>query len=226
MTQRAPLGFRIAPDWQRPPAALVERLRAIAPSVLADAMGRFHFMDPGIVSRSGLALCGPALTVNSRPGDNLMVHKAIALAQPGDVLVIQTNGNTTSAVFGELLCRAAAAARLAGIVVDGAVRDVEALRKLGFAAFSRSVSPGGCDRDGPGEIGVPIACGNTAVMPGDVVAGDADGVVVVPRELAEQVLERAARQLQSEAARVREIETGVILRPEVDEVLRRKGVIE
>jgi 4-hydroxy-4-methyl-2-oxoglutarate aldolase len=226
MSLRGQLGFRICTDWQRPPAELVERLRGIASSNLADAMGRFHFMDPGIVSRSGLQLCGPALTVNSRPGDNLMLHKAIALAEPGDVLVVSTNGNTTSAVFGELLCHAALAARMGGVVVDGALRDVEGLRKLGFPAFSRSVNPGSCDKDGPGEIGVPIACGNTVVMPGDIVAGDADGVVVVPREFAAQVLERVSRLLESEAQRVREIQAGRLLRPEIDETLRRKGVIE
>ncbi len=189
-------------------------------------MGRFNFMDPGIVSRTGLSLCGVAVTVNCRPGDNLMVHKAMELASPGDVLVVSTIGNTTSAVFGELLCRTAVRAKLAGIIVDGAVRDVDGLAALHFPAFSRSVSPGACDKDGPGEINVPISCGSTVVMPGDVVSGDSDGVVVVPRTDAERVLERVKLLLESEEWRIRDIDAGTLFRPEIDETLRRKGVIE
>ena len=98
-------------------------------------MGRFHFMDPGIHARSGLPLCGLAVTVNARPGDNLMVHKALQIAQPGDVIVVCTNGNTTSAVFGELMCRTAVAARIGGLIVDGAVRDVDGITALGFPVY-------------------------------------------------------------------------------------------
>ena len=220
------IGFRIFTDPPRVAAAVVERIRGIAPSSLADAMGRFNFMDPGIVSRTGLSLCGVAVTVNSRPGDNLMVHKAMELAKPGDVLVVSTNGNTTSAVFGELLCRTAVGAKLAGIIVDGAVRDVDGLAALHFPTFSRSVSPGACDKDGPGEINVPISCGSTVVMPGDVVSADSDGVVVVPRTDAERVLERVKLLLESEEWRIRDIDAGTLFRPEIDETLRRKGVIE
>ena len=108
-------------------------------------MGRFNFMDPAIQSRSGLPLCGLAVTVNARPADNLMIHKALAVATPGDIVVVSTGGNTTSAVFGELMCTTATAARLGGIVVDGAIRDVERITALGFPAYSRSVSPGSCD---------------------------------------------------------------------------------
>ncbi len=226
MSRSQSIGFRIFTDLPRVEAALVERIGGIAPSGLADAMGRFNFMDPGIVSRTGLSLCGVAVTVNSRPGDNLMVHKAMELANPGDVLVVSTNGNTTSAVFGELLCRTAVGAKLAGIVVDGAVRDVDGLAVLRFPTFSRCVSPGACDKDGPGEINVPISCGSTVVMPGDVVSGDTDGVVVVPRTDAERVLERVKLLLESEEWRIREIDAGTLFRPEIDETLRRKGVIE
>ena len=226
MAESDSIGFRIIVDFPRVEAALVERIRGIAPSNLADAMGRFNFMDPGIQARTGASLCGVAVTVNCRPGDNLMVHKAIEIAGPGDILVVGTNGNITSAVFGELLCRAAVAAKLGGIVVDGAVRDVEGLSMLGFPTFSRSVSPGSCDKDGPGEINVPISCGNAVVMPGDVVAGDADGVVVVPRSHADQVLKRVRLLIESEKWRVRDIEEGTLFRPEIDETLRRKGVID
>ena len=146
------LGFRIITDLPRPAPQLVERFRGVASSNAADAMGRFYFMDPGLKSRSGVPMCGIAVTVSCRPGDNLMVHKALEVAELGDVVVITTNGNTTSAVFGELMCHSAVAARLGGIVVDGAIRDVSAITNLAFPAYSRSVNPGGCDKDGPGEI--------------------------------------------------------------------------
>jgi regulator of RNase E activity RraA len=188
-------------------------------------MGRFNFMDPGIRSRSGFSLCGLAVTVNARPADNLMIHKALQVAEPGDIVVVSTCGNTTSAVFGELMCNTATAARLGGIVVDGAIRDVEGIRTLGFAAYSRTVCAGGCDKDGPGEVNVPIACGGVVVSPGDIIVGDDDGVVVVPRDDAEEVLALVHQLMQRESKRVAEIKGGVLFRPDVDDALRKKGVI-
>jgi regulator of RNase E activity RraA len=225
MPQHGSIGFRIRAGVPRTSAELVEKFRDAASSNIADSMGRFHFMDPGIQQRSSLRLCGVAVTVNARPADNLMVHKALELAQPGDVVVVSTNGNTTSAVFGELMCRTAVGARLGGIVVDGAIRDVNAIAELGFPAFSRSVCAGGCDKDGPGEVNVPISCGNTVVMPGDIVVGDADGVVVVPREDAEDVLQRVEVLVARERKRIAEIQGGVLFKPEIDEVLKRRGVL-
>ncbi len=219
-------GFRIVTEVPRPPEGLVGDLRGKAAANLADAMGRFHFMDPGIVSRTGLPLCGVVVTVSSRPGDNLMVHKALEVTRPGDVLVVSTNGNTTSAVFGELMGHTAVGVDLGGIVVDGAIRDVEGLRALGIPAFSRTVSPGACDKDGPGEINVPIACGNTAVMPGDIVVGDGDGVVVIPREDAKQVLDRVRVLEANEKRRIAAIKDGELFKAEIDETLRAKGVVE
>jgi len=219
-------GFRIAPAPERLPDAIVERFRGLAASNLADAMGRFNFMDPGIVSRSGLSLCGRAVTVRCRPADNLMVHKALQVAEPGDVVVVATCGNTTSAVFGELMCHTAAAKKLGGIIVDGAIRDVDGIRKLGMPSFSRSVCAGACDKDGPGEINVPISCGDTVVMPGDIVVGDKDGVAVVPRADAQSVLTLVQELMTREQARVAEIGRGMLYRAEIDESLRKKGVIE
>ena len=225
MAVHGKIGFRVRTDVPRPPADLVERFREHASSNLADAMGRFHFMDFGIRPRSGLPLCGVAVTVDARPGDNLMVHKALEVAQPGDIVVVNTNGNTTSAVFGELMCRTAVGAKLGGIVVDGAIRDVEAIMALDFPAFSRAVCAGGCDKDGPGEVNSPIACGNTVVMPGDIVVGDDDGVVIVPRDEADGVLRLVAALVDRERTRIAEIERGVLFKDEIDETLRRKGVL-
>jgi regulator of RNase E activity RraA len=225
MKQTGKLGFRIFTDLPRTERKLVERFQGIASPNLADVMGRFHFMDPGIQSRTGFPLCGVAVTVVSRPGDNLMVHKALEVAEAGDIIVVSTNGNTTSAVFGELMCRTAVAAKLGGIVIDGAIRDVNAIAALGFPAFSRSVTPGGGDKDGPGEINVPIACGNTVVMPGDVVVGDSDGVVVVPRPDAAEVLVAVQALVEREKKRIDEIESGIVFKSEINETLKKKGVL-
>jgi len=221
-----PLGFRILSAPPRLSDQLVARFRGVASANLADAMGRFHFMDPEIRSRTGLSLCGLAVTVLARPADNLMIHKALQVAEPGDIVVVNTCGNTTSAVFGELMCHTAAAKKLGGIVVDGAIRDVDGIRRLGMPAFSRTVSPGACDKDGPGEINVPIACGNTVVMPGDIIVGDDDGVTVVPRDVAENVLPLVDALVKREQARIVEIQRGVLYKAEIDEALRKKGVIE
>jgi regulator of RNase E activity RraA len=225
VTTYGKLGFRIVTDIPRPSEDLVAEFRGRAASTVADAMGRFRFMHPGIESRTGLPVCGVATTVNARPGDNLMVHKALELARPGDVVVVSTNGSTTTAVFGELMGRAATAAKLGGIVVDGAIRDVEGLKKLGFPAFSRTVSPGSCDKDGPGELNVPISCGGTVVMPGDIVVGDQDGVAVVPREEAAEVLEQVKVLEERERKRIAEIAAGELFKTDVDETLSRKGVL-
>ena len=225
MTTLGKLGFRILSAPPRLDDDLVRRFADAASSQLADAMGRFNFMDPGIQPRSGLRLCGLALTVNCRPADNLMAHKALEIAEPGDIVVVNTCGNLTSAVFGELMCTTAAAKRIGGIVVDGAIRDVEAITRIGMPAFSRSISPGACDKDGPGEVNVPISCGGTVVAPGDVVVGDADGVVVVPRAHAAEVLQLVAELIERERTRMGEIRAGQLFLPDVDELLRKKGVI-
>ncbi len=219
------IGFRIFTEVSRPPAELVEQFRGIASPNLADVMGRFHFMDPGIQMRTGLPLCGAAVTVIARPADNLMVHKAMEIARQGDAIVVTTCGNTTSAVFGELMGTSAVEAGLCGLVVDGAIRDVEALSELRFPAFSREVCAGGCDKDGPGEINVPISCGNTVVMPGDIIVGDADGVVVVPHDEAEEVLRLVKALADREAKRIQEIRSGKIFKSEINDTLRSKGVI-
>lgn len=225
MAQLGKIGFRIIADAPRAAREWADQFRDFPTPNLADAMGRFHFMDPGIQQRTGLALCGVAVTVLARPGDNLMVHKSMEIADEGDIIVVNTCGNTTSAVFGELMGNSAVAARLGGLVVDGAIRDVPELTALRFPAFSRTVSAGGCDKDGPGEINVPIACGNTTVMPGDIVVGDVIGVVVVPREDAPEVLRLVKALKEREARRIQEIAAGKVFKAEIDDTLRAKGII-
>ena len=117
-------------------------------------------------------------------------------------------------------------ARLGGLVVDGAIRDVEGITALGLPAFSRTVTPGGCDKDGPGEINVPVSCGGVAVHPGDIVIGDRDGIAVVPRADAAEVLELVRALVRNEEVRVAEIQSGKVFKADIDEILRKKGVID
>ena len=226
MANTGKLGFRVLPSPPRIHHDLLARFRGLASPNLADAMGRFNFMDQGIRSRSGFPLCGLAVTVSCRPADNLMVHKALQVAEAGDIVVVSTCGNTTSAVFGELMCHTAVAKKLGGIIVDGAIRDVDGITRLGLPAFSRTVCAGGCDKDGPGEINVPVSCGGTVVAPGDIVVGDEDGVAVVPRAEAERVLALVAELMEREKKRIAEIQAGALYKAEIDEALRKKGVIE
>ena len=139
----------------------------------------------------GAALSGPALTVWVRAGDNARIHEAIALAEPGDVLVIAAQGALTHAVFGELMALACLSRGVAGVVVDGAVRDAAALADLRFPAFARGACASGPLKDGTGEVGFPIACGGVVCSPGDLVRADGDGVVIVPAGDALTVLRQA-----------------------------------
>jgi RraA family protein len=175
-------------------------LGAMPTSVIGDGMGRLGAMSGAIRALwPGAAVHGPALTVWVRAGDNLKIHQALALAAPGDVLVVNGHGALTHALFGDLMATAAAARGIAGIVVDGAVRDLSALEKSAFPAFGLGSCASGPTKEGTGEVGYPIACGGVVCAPGDLIVGDADGVVVVPRSDMRSVLEAATAVLEGEA---------------------------
>jgi RraA family protein len=151
-----------------------------------------------------LALCGPAVTVRVRPGDNLMIHVAMQLAQPGDVIVIDGAGDLTQALIGGLMRTSAIARGIAGFVVDGAVRDIAEWAEGGIAVYARGHTHRGPSKDGPGEINVPVACAGMSIAPGDLVLGDADGVVCVPASRAAELLP----QVRAHAAREEKIRAG------------------
>jgi regulator of RNase E activity RraA len=169
---------------------------------------------------------GPALTVWCHSADNLMLHKALSLAVEGDIIVVNTQGNTSNSPFGELLGRSAVKAGVRAVIVDGAVRDAEGLEAMGLPVYARALSPNGCNKDGAGEVGAVIACGGVAVRPGDVILADRDGVAVIPLEDAAEVARLAAAQVKGEQKRMAEIEEGFLTRPEIDEYLRRLNIIE
>lgn len=220
-------GFRVRSTWPRPDAALLASFGEASPAQVADCMSRLGAMDAGIGPIwPSPRIIGPALTVWCHSGDNLMLHKALSLAQPGDIVVMNTQGNTANSGFGELLATSAVKLGLAGIILDGTVRDADALQALRLPVYSRGLCPNGCNKDGAGEVGAIIACGGVAVRPGDIVIADRDGVTIVPLEDAPVVATLAGQQLEREHKRLAEIEKGVLVRPEIDDYLRKLKIID
>ena len=195
-----PAGFAIHESHVRPDPALIEALRGVPTTIVSDCLGSCIGavgLEPFHGDRS-LALCGVALTVRVRPGDNLMIHKALTLARPGDVIVVDGSGELSHALVGGLMRLAALARGVAGFVLDGAIRDVVEWADGELPVFARGQSHRRPSKDGPGEINVAISCAGLAVEPGDLVLGDADGVIAVspgrlPR-LLEEVRDKQAQE--------------------------------
>jgi RraA family protein len=220
-------GFRIRTRFARPDAALIAAFRAYDTPSISDLMNRLYAVEIGVqqVTESSLGVVGPALTVKLYPGDNLMVHKSLDVAEPGDVVVVDTSGSHMTAVLGDLISTKARHRGIAGFVVDGLVRDVEAIRALGdFPVFARGVTPIGPLHRGPGEIGYPVSLGGVVVNPGDIVVGDANGVVVVPGGIAEELLDRLRAQKEGEAGYTAAVARGEFSNAWVDSVLEAGGV--
>lgn len=215
-------------DITRLDAQLVAKAAHFQPAIFADVAGRRGAMHARIQPVSPeMKLCGPAFTVDVRPGDNLMIHAAIALAKPGDVLVIDGKADQTSALMGAIMTNACKVLELGGIVMDGAMRDAVELRELGFPVFSAGFNPNGPTKNVPGRINHPISCGGVTVHPGDLVVGDADGVVVVERERVDGLLGAAAKKVAAEEARIAGIRRKEALRPDwLDDALRTAGVLK
>ncbi|HOK19263.1 MAG TPA: RraA family protein [Thermosynergistes sp.] len=218
------VGFRIYTKIKRPPLEIVDAFSPYATPNIADNMGRAFCMDAGIKPvREDSKLVGVAFTVRSRVKDNLMVHKAIDMAQPGDVIVVDAQGDMSNSILGEIIVRYAARRGLRGFVVDGTIRDWLGIKELGLPVFSRGAVPSGPFKDGPGEINVPISCGGVVVNPGDIIVGDADGVVVIPPCDAELVLKKTREIAQKEQLIFKQVEDLAWDRSWVDATLKEKG---
>jgi RraA family protein len=208
----------------RPSAETLELVAQYSASQLSDGMNRFNALDHAIKPvAAGMALVGPAFTVKLRAADNLFLHKATLLARTGDVLVVDVGGDCSNAVMGDLLATFSKARGVAGIVVDGAARDLAGLRKLGLPVFARGITPAGPDKDGPGHINIEIACGGVPIRPGDIIVGDDDGVVVVPPEAVRQICEEAQKKAAFEEAELADISAGKFDLPWVDQLLIERG---
>jgi regulator of RNase E activity RraA len=222
----AVLGFRLIADFPRAEAALVEGFRHAATGHVGDALGRSAAMDASIKPVGPSAsFCGIAFTVKTRPVDNLVVWKALELAQPGDVIVIATGGHLAHSTWGDLTSRVAAARGIAAMVTDGAVRDVEGIAEAGMPVFAAAVTPNSPQKDGPGELNVPISCGGQVVQPGDILIGDGDGVVVVPREDAAIALVELERIRTYEAERLDAIARDEFFPSNLDQLLGERGAV-
>ncbi|MDR3565272.1 MAG: RraA family protein [Negativicutes bacterium] len=220
----ANVGFRIITKINRPSKELVESFRGLPVANIADEMNRFYCVDAKIKPFNDTPLLGTAFTVKARTADNLMFHKAIDLAQPGDIIVVDVQGDLTNSVVGEIMMRQVLKRGISGIVVDGAIRDVEALREMNVAIYAAGVTPKGPYKDGPGEINVPICCGGIVVKPGDILVGDADGIVVIDPQDAPELLEKAKSKLKKEQATFKAIEEGTVDRSMYsDEAFIKKG---
>ncbi|MBB5136257.1 RraA family protein [Thermocatellispora tengchongensis] len=179
----------------------IRRLGEVPAANVGDALRRMTVMDGGIrLVTERATLLGNALTVDVRSGDNLAIHRALDEALPGDVLVVNGHGDMTRALIGDLIGEIMVNAGVTGAVVDGAVRDVRALSEMGVTVYARAITPAGPFKDGPGAIGVPVAVGGVVVAAGDVLAGDADGVVVIPRHRVQEVVDAVGGIVEKEEA--------------------------
>ena len=218
------IGFRILNRKQKVEARLAEKFLDLPVANVSDSMWRLTAAGSKLrpMHTSG-QMAGPALTVKSRPGDNLMLHKAIDLAEPGDVIVCDAGGDLTNSLMGELMLAHAVKRDVGGFVLDGAVRDVLAFREVNLPVFAAGVSHRGPYKDGPGEINVPIAIDGMVIEPGDLVIGDWDGVLSVPFDQAEGILEKTTQKQADEVQQMAEIQKGNNDRTWIDKALIERG---
>ena len=220
-------GFRARTDFERPSGHVVQAFREFATPDISDLLNRLYAVDPGITCLTGSAnsLCGPACTVKVFPGDNLMVHKALDIAQPGDIVVVDAGGSTMNAVLGDLVSTKAKHRQIAGFVVDGLIRDLPGILPLHFPVFARGTTPIGPLHRGPGEVNYAICCGGIVINPGDILVADSTGIVVVPQDIAVELLERLRSHQQSNAAYLASVKRGEFSNRWVDAMLEEHGCV-
>jgi RraA family protein len=202
----------------------VQAMRGLPVANISDCMSRMTAAGPRLrPMHKGGPLAGPALTVKCRPGDNLMIHKALTMAQPGDVIVVDAGGDLTNALFGELMAATAIARGVAGVVLNGAVRDCVEIAAGDFPLYAAGVTHRGPYKDGPGEINTPIAIDGMVIHPGDLIVGDADGLLCVPFDEVEQVLAATRQKMEAEKKTMRDIAAGTLDTSWIDATLTRLG---
>jgi len=218
-------GFRILPRRDTDPA-LVALFEGLPTSIISDNLNRMTgTWSLAPMHAPGTPMLGTALTVRTRPGDNLMIHKALQLGRPGDVLVIDGGGALDRALFGDIMKNVAKMRGFAGVVIDGAVRDAAAYRADTFPCYARGVCHRGPYKDGPGEVNVPAVIGGMVVNPGDIVVGDDDGVVVITPAEARAVAENSRKKAAAEAATLASIAARKYDDLWVDQTLKAKGIL-
>ena len=220
------IGFRILERKKRVALDIAKEFLTLPVANVSDSMWRLTAGGSRLrpMHKSG-QMAGPALTVKSRPGDNLMLHKAIDMAEPGDIIVCDAGGDLTNSLMGELMLAHAMKRGVGGFVLDGAVRDVEAFLDVNLPVFAAGVSHRGPYKDGPGEINVSVAIDGMVIEPGDLVIGDWDGVLSIPLDDVDSILKKTNEKQAAEAVDMAKIEAGEWDRSWVDKTLKDRGCI-
>ena len=220
------IGFRILERKKKVALDIAKEFLTLPVANVSDSMWRLTAGGSRLrpMHKSG-QMAGPALTVKSRPGDNLMLHKAIDMAEPGDIIVSDAGGDLTNSLMGELMLAHAIKRGVGGFVLDGAVRDVEAFLEVNLPVFAAGVSHRGPYKDGPGEIYVSVAIDGMVIEPGDLVIGDWDGVLSIPLDDVESILKKTNEKQAAEAVDMAKIEAGEWDRSWVDKTLKDRGCI-
>lgn len=196
-------------DFDRPSQELLRSVGGVPTGILSDCMNRMQSLDAGIRAMTpGLRLCGPAFTVQSVESNNWGAHQALTMAKAGDVLVIAARGGMQSAVWGHVLTVAAKNRGLAGVVIDGCIRDLAENRSDTLPIFARGTCPAGPHKGWPCNLNVPVSCAGVAILPGDIIVGDDDGVVSVPSSRAAEVLEESSKRIAVEKDWYRRLQAG------------------
>ena len=219
------IGFQICKRTRKVDAGTVAKFRELPVANISDSMSRMFAGGASLrpIHKSGV-LAGPAFTVKTRPGDNLMVHKAIDIAEPGDVIVVDGGGDLTNSLIGEMMATQAERRGVAGIVIYGSIRDYDTLHAGSFPVYAAGVTHRGPYKDGPGEINVPIAIDGMVIAPGDLIVGDGDGLVCVPFDITAEVLKATEAKHQAEIKQMAAIKAGTLDRAWVDAALTSRGV--
>ena len=220
------VGKRIYLKRNMPDHDIMMQFKNIPASNTADCMGRSCAMNPRIhlvSSPKDQMMVGPAFTVKCRAGDNLALHAALNLCNEGDVLVVSNEEDNTRALMGEvMMAYLYLQKKVAGIVLDGPIRDIDEIGKWDFPVYATGTTPGGPYKEGPGEVNVPIACGGISVEPGDIILADPDGVIVIPRNDAAKILEDAKKFQAADEGKLEKTRQGTINRGWVDKALADK----
>ena len=220
------IGFRVFLKRQLPPKDVIEAFKSLPAANVADCMARMSALSSEIRLMTKPfkgSMAGPALTVKARASDNLMIHKALNMAEEGDIIIVSNAGDRSHALIGEIMAGYALYKKIGGLVFDGPIRDVEALYELGIPVYATGSTPGGPYKDGPGEVNVPIACCDIQVNPGDIVLGDQDGVIIIPRQDAAKLLETAQKFSADDHAKFAAAKKGTADRSWVEKSLEAKG---
>ncbi|OWS74001.1 methyltransferase [Pantoea sp. VS1] len=211
---------------ERVSALSVSQAAAFQAAILADVAGRRGTLHGRVKPLSPqMKVAGPAITVEVRPGDNLAIHAALAIAQPGDVLVVDGKGDISCALLGEIMATQAEASGIAGIIIDGAVRDADALAQGSYPVFAAGLNPSGPTKSIPGRVNHPVSVAGASIEPGDLVVGDADGVVVIAKQDVERIIALAAKKLDAETHRIAGIKQGDLRPGWLEGALRAAGML-